>query len=69
MEGGADFDFSGGHYHVVENLEDGVDRAVEREVGDGWLGRVIGLVTNEVVATYADASTGFIKVGGVTVEV
>ena len=69
MEGGADFGFSGGRHHVVENLEDGVDRAVERGVGDGWLGRVIGLVAKEIVATYAAASAGFIKVGGVTVEV
>ena len=34
-----------------------------------WLGRVSGLVAKEVVATYVDASYGFIKLGGVTVEV
>ena len=68
MECGADFGFSGGQYHVVENLGDSVDRAVERGVGVRWLVRVSGLVSKEVVATYAVASSGFVKVGGVTVE-
>ena len=67
MEGGADFGFIGGHHHVVENLGDGVDRAVERGVGDRWLGRVSGLVAKEVVDTYTSASAGFGKVGDVTV--
>ena len=69
MEGGANFGFIGGRHHVVKNLGDGVDRAVEKGVGDRWLGRVSGLVAKEVVATYAAASSGFRKVGGLTVEV
>ena len=54
MEGGADFGFSGGCHHVAENFGDDVDRAVERGVCDRWIGRVSGLVANEVVATYED---------------
>ena len=53
----------------MENIGDGVDRAVERGVGDRWLGRASGLVAKEVMFTYAAASAGFGKVGGVTVEV
>ena len=68
MEGGADFGFIGGRHHVVNNLGYGVDRAVDRGVGGRWLGRVSGLVNKELVATYAAASAGFGKVGGVTVE-
>ena len=44
MESGADSGFSGGRHHVVENIGYGVDRAVERGVGDWRLGRVSGLV-------------------------
>ena len=44
MKSGANFGFSGGRHHVVENLGDGKDRAVERGVGDWWHGRVCGLV-------------------------
>ena len=69
MEGGADFGFSGGRHHIVENLGDGLDRAVERGVGDRWLGRVSGLVSKELLTTYMAASAGFGKIGGVTVEV
>ena len=69
MEGGAGFGFRGGHHDVVENLGDGVDRAVERGVHDRWIGRVNGLVSKELVATYAAVRSGFGKVGGVTVEV
>ena len=69
MEDGADFGFSGGRHHVVDNIEDGEDRAVERGVGDLWLVRVGGLVSKEVVATDAAARAGLGKVGGVTVEV
>ena len=69
MEVGANFGFSSGRHHVVENLEYGVDRFVERRVSDRWLGRVGGLVAKEVVATYAATSAGIGKVGGVTVEV
>ena len=69
MEGGADFGFIGGRHHVMKNLGNGVDRAVERGVGDRWLGRVNGLVSQEVVANYAAASAGFGKIGGITVEV
>ena len=46
-----------------------MDRSVERGVRDRWLGKVSGLVAKEIVATNAAASAGFVKVGGVTVEV
>ena len=69
VEGGADFGFRGGRHHVVEDIGDGVDRAVEREVSERWLGRVSGLVAKEIVVTNAAASAGFGNVGGVTVEV
>ena len=69
MEGGAYFSFSGRRHHVLENLGEDVDRAVERGVGDRWIDRVGGLVAKEVVATYAAASAGFGKVGVVTVDV
>ena len=46
----------------MKNLGDGVDRFVERGVGDRWLAK-------EVVATYAAASAGLGKVIGVNVEV
>ena len=69
MESGADFGFSGGRHHIVENFGDGVDRAVERGVGDWWIVRISGLVAKEVLATYTAASSGFGKVGCVTVEV
>ena len=51
MGGGAVFGFSGRRHHVVENIGDGVYRAVKRGVGYWWLGRASGLVANEVVAT------------------
>ena len=38
-------------------------------VRERWLGRVSGFVAKEIVTTDAAASTGFGKVGGVTVEV
>ena len=69
VEGGADFGFSGGRHHIVEDLGDGVDRDVERRVTEIWLGWFSGLVSKKVVATDAAASAGFGKVGGVTVEV
>ena len=69
MECGTNFGFSSGRQRVVENLGDGVDRAVERGVHDRWIGRVNGLVSKELVATYAAVRSGFGKVGGVTVEV
>ena len=37
MEGGADFSFSGGCHHVVENIGDGVDRTVGEELVIGGL--------------------------------
>ena len=46
-----------------------MDRAVKRRARERWLGRVSGFVSKEIVATNAAASTGFGKVGGVTVEV
>ena len=63
MEGGSDFGFSSRRHHIVENLGDGVDRVVERVVGDRWLGRVSGLVAKEVLSTYAAASSVFLQVG------
>ena len=69
MECGTNFGFSSGRQRVVENLGDGVDRAVERGVHDRWIGRVSIFVAKEIVATEAAASAGFGKVGGVTVEV
>ena len=59
MEGGANFGFSGGRHHVVEDLRDGMDRAVKRGVLERWLGRVSGFVAKEIVATNAAASAGF----------
>ena len=69
MKGGTNFGFSGGRHHVVGYLGDSIDRAVERGVSERWLGRVSGLVSNEIVATDATESARFGKVGGVTVEV
>ena len=69
VKGGTNFGFSGRRHHVVEDLGDGMDKAVERGVSARWLGRVSGLVAKEIVATDAVASAGFVKVGGVTVEV
>ena len=69
MKGGTDFGFSGGCHHVVEDIGNGMDRAVERGVSERWLGRVSGLVAKEIVGTNVAASAGFGKVGGVTVEV
>ena len=53
----------------MEDLGDGMYRTVERRVCERWLGRVSGFVAKEIVATNAAASSGFGKVGGVTVEV
>ena len=61
MECGTNFGFSSGRQRVVENLGDGVDRAVDRGVSDRWIGRVSGLVSMEVVAIYPDASAGVWK--------
>ena len=69
LKGGTDFGFSGGHHYVVEDLGDGMGRAVEREVCERWLGRVSVLVAKEIVASDAAASAGFGKLGGVNVEV
>ena len=69
VKSGTDFGFSGGRHHVVGYLGYGIDKAVKRGVRERWLGRVSGFVANEIVATDAAASAGFVKVGGVTVEV
>ena len=69
VKGGTDLGFSGGRHHVVEDLGDSMDRAVERGVSERWLVRVSVLVAKEIVATDAAASAWFGKVGGVTVEV
>ena len=66
---GTDFGFSGGRHHVVEDLGDCMDKAVERVVSERWLVRVSGLVAKEILATNAAASAGFGKVGGVNLEV
>ena len=44
VKGGTELGFGGGRHNVVEDLGDGVDRAVERGVSERWLGRVSGLV-------------------------
>ena len=59
VKSGTDFGFSGGRHHVVDDLGDCMDRAVKREVRERWLGRVIGFVVKEIVATDAAASAGF----------
>ena len=69
VKGGTNLGFSGGRHHVVEDLGDGIDRDVERGVSERWLGRISILVAKEIVAIDATASSGFGKVGGVTVEV
>ena len=46
-----------------------MDRAVKRGVRERWLGRVSGVVSKEIVATDMAASSGLLKVGGVTMEV
>ena len=69
VKGGTNFGFSGGRHHVVEDIGDGMDRAVERGFCEKWLSRVSGFFAKEIVATNAAASAGFRKVGGVTVEV
>ena len=53
----------------MDDLRDGMDRAVKRGVCESWLVRVSGFVAKEIVATDAAASAGFRKVGGVTLEV
>ena len=42
VKSGTDFGFSGGRHRVVEDLGDGMDRAVKRGVRERWLGRVSG---------------------------
>ena len=46
-----------------------MDRAVKRGVREIWIGRVSRFFSKEIVATDAATSAGFLKVGGVTVEV
>ena len=53
LESGLYFGFSGRRHHVVEDILDGMDRAVKRGVRERWLSRVSG-----VVAKDADASAG-----------
>ena len=69
VKSGTNFGFSSGRHHIVEDLGDGMNRAVKRGVSERWLGRVSGFVSKEIVATNAAASAGFGKLGGVTVEV
>ena len=42
VKSGTDFGFSGGRHHIVEDIGDGMDRAVKRGVRERWLGRVSG---------------------------
>ena len=58
VKSGTNFGFSGGRHHVVEDLGDGIDRAVKRGVRERWLGRVSGFVSKEIVAANAAASAG-----------
>ena len=69
VKSGTTLGFSSGRHHVVEDLGDGMDRAVKRGVRERWLGWVSGFFAKEKVATDADASAGFRNVGAVTVEV
>ena len=55
---GIDFGFSGGRHHIVEDLGDGMDRAVKRGVCKRWLGGVSGVVAKKIVAANAAASAG-----------
>ena len=59
VKGGTNFGFSGGRHHGVEDLGDGIDRAVERGFSERWIGRVSGLVDTEIVALNAAARSGF----------
>ena len=69
VKSGTNFDFSGGRHNAVEDLGDGMYRAVKRGVRERWLGSFIGFVAREIVATDAVASSEFGNVGGVTVKV
>ena len=69
VNSGTDFGFSGGRHHIVEDIGDGIDTAVERAVSERWLGRVSGFFSKEIVATDAAASARFGKLGGIIVEV
>ena len=40
VKSGINFDFSGGRHHPVEEIGDGMDRAVKMRVRERWLGRV-----------------------------
>ena len=44
VKSGTDFGFSGGRHHVLGDLGDCMDRAVERRFRERWLGRVSGFV-------------------------
>ena len=59
VKSGTDFGFSGGFHHVVEDLGDGMDRAVKRGLRERWLGRFSGFVAKEIVATNAATSAWF----------
>ena len=69
VKSGTNFGFSGGRHHVVEDLGDVMDMDIKRGIRERWLGRVSGFVAKEIVDTDAAVSTGFGKVGGITVEV
>ena len=69
VKSGTDFGFSSGRHHVMEDLGDGMDRAVKRVFRERCLGRVSVFVSKEIVVTDAAAIAGFGKVGDVTVEV
>ena len=61
MKSGTDFSLGGKRHHVVKDLGDGMDRAVNRGVREMWLGRVSGFVSKKILATDAAASAGFGK--------
>ena len=58
VKSGTDFSLSGGRHHIVKDLGDGMDRAVNRGVHERCIGRVSGVVAKEIVATNAAASAG-----------
>ena len=44
LKSGTDFGCSGGRHHVVEDLGEGMNRAIKRGVCERWLGRFSGFV-------------------------
>ena len=58
VKSGTNFSLSGGHHQIVKDLGDSMDRTVKKGVRERWLGRVSGVVAEEIVSTNAAASAG-----------